>query len=363
MSVLYKMGRLAFSLSGEGPVFDEVAAEISESLPRASGAADVAFEFRPALPRMSYRQTGDVFIGDNAYRLHRGGLELELGMGDPLHVVVAPRKPARRGAASAYLRRARDWNYLTDTQTLAKNFMYDVFDWATQLAQLKRGQSYIHASSMQKGDRGLAVLGWGGVGKTTTLLKLCIEDGWKFLSDDLGLVDDSGLLHRTPKRLQIYGYNLEGQPALRRRVLAGRSAVDRASWELRLRRFGPKLVRRRISASDMFGADGLADSTRLTDIVFLERSSEDQRGMTGAGSAELADRMAAIVMAEIEPYGAFHRQLGAAGLNALEAPSQVQARTAAVLARSFAGAATTVLRVGESAAPDRLAEILRAHMV
>ena len=64
----------------------------------------------------------------------------------------------------------------------------NVFDYLTQLANVELGQSYLHASSFERDGQGVAMAAWGGVGKTTAMLKLVGEHGWRFLSDDLNLI-------------------------------------------------------------------------------------------------------------------------------------------------------------------------------
>src|SRR4029078_8606315 len=102
--------------------------------------------------------------------------------------------------------KSRDWNFLLPTEQLAKNFMSDVFDYLTQIKKLEVGQSSIHASSFTKDDRTVVVAAWGGIGKTTSMLKLVAEDNWNFLSDDLGIIDETGFIYRSPKKMQIYAY-------------------------------------------------------------------------------------------------------------------------------------------------------------
>src|SRR5690606_22968318 len=94
------------------------------------------------------------------------------------------------------------------------------------------GQTYVHASGFEKKGLGVAVFAHGGIGKTTSMLKMVREDGWKFLSDDLAVIDAQGVMWRSPKRMQIYAYNLLGQRPLQKDLFRGRSLADRMSWWL-----------------------------------------------------------------------------------------------------------------------------------
>src|SRR5690606_6917130 len=147
-------------------------------------------------------------------------------------------------------------------------------------------------SSFERDGRAVAAVAWGGVGKTTALLKLVGEAGWKFLSDDLGLVDDAGMIWRTPKRMQVYGYNLRGQPASYRALMAGRNPIDRAAWHIRERTAGPKRVRRRVSAEELFGSERVGTRAKLTDVLFMERADVPRLAATPMTGDELARRAA-----------------------------------------------------------------------
>jgi hypothetical protein len=179
--------------------------------------------------------------------------------------------------------------------------VYDVFDYLSQIAQLPLGQSHLHASSFERDGRGVAILAWGGAGKTTAMLKLVLEDGWRYLSDDLVTIDRAGTLWRSPKRLQVYGYNVVNQERIRSMLMAGRSLADRTSWLLRARVRGPKKVRRRVSAEQLFGAGSTAAHAALVHAIHLERADTGFR-TTAISVPDLAARATATVLREIAPF-------------------------------------------------------------
>ncbi|HEY9479549.1 MAG TPA: hypothetical protein VIP79_05650, partial [Gemmatimonadaceae bacterium] len=276
-----------------------------------------------------------------------------------LRIALLPDDNGRRHRWFSTLYRARDWNFLSGEETHAKNFMYGVFDYLTHIAQLQLGQSYIHASSLERGGEGTAIVAWGGIGKTSAALKLITEHGFSFLSDDLGLVDDAGTVWRTPKRLQVYAYNLEGEERLRSMLLDGRSVLDRASWAWKLQRRGPKGVRRRVSAEELFGERSVARSAPLKRVFCLERG--DARGFEAReiSTDELTHRAAEVVMHEIEPFGLLSRALHS-GHHAPLLPTQdeVVSATRAVLRRAFDGIPVISIRIPLATPPATLANYL-----
>lgn len=358
---VWKFASIGIAVEGGGRIADAIRAELAESLPMSDLPADVTFDFSGPLADGAFRQTGAVAEFADTLRITESGFIVELNKSAPLgHISLrAPSNIHPGKAIASHLRRIKHWNYFDDSQEAAKNFIYRIFDWVTQLALLARGQSYFHASSMERNGRGLAVIGWGGVGKTTAALKLILEDGWKYLSDDLGVIDRNGKLYRSPKRMQIYAYNTEGQPAIARRLLAGRGPIDLANWHCRKAAFGGKRVRRRIGASALLGETAMGCEAELADIIFLERRERGTMVAEPLEPASAAERMAPIVMSELDPYTDIMRQIRANGSNLLPHEEQVESDTRAVLEAAFSERRCHLLGVPENCDPDTLSSRIR----
>jgi hypothetical protein len=390
----YRLGRLSFTVAGVGECARYLEGELASL--RVTGpevaAPSVVFEIVPALPPLAdYTRTLPVYAMEGAFRVehndvtyHVSGLEGEtrgdtslagstardaatgpqrgsLLRAEGLRVAVRRDDNGRRYRWFSALYRSRDWTYLSGEEIRAKNFMYGVFDYLTQIAQLQLGQSYFHASSVERDGEGTAIVAWGGIGKTSAALKLITEHGFNFLSDDLGLVDVSGTLWRTPKRLQVYAYNLAGEERLRSMLLDGRSALDRAAWAWKLRRGGPKGVRRRVSAEQLFGTGSVAHRAPLARAFCLERGDTHDFEAHAISTDELTRRAAEVVMHEIEPFGLISRALHS-GHRAPLLPTQdeVIAMTRAVLRRAFDGIPVLNVRIPAGASPSALASYLLA---
>lgn len=350
-----RLGRLAVQVDGLGRVAEHVRAELSQALPVADREPHlrVVFVERLTAGVAPLLRTRALTVGV------RGAPESPLMSVE----IAADTGFLDRLPGYASYRRVRDWNYLTPAETVAKDVVYTVFDWSTQLRQIGLGQSYIHASAMTKDGRTLVVMGKGGVGKTSSMLKLSITQGWRYLSDDLAVIDDGGRVYRSPKRLQIYAYNTQGEPEIERCLLHGRSLLDRTQWRLRRRVFGPKLVRRRVAADRLLGASGVGTSGTVTDLVFLERSGDTPDSVAQAMTVQdAADRMADIVMDEIEPYSEVSAAACRLGLSPgplrLPRPAELRGATRDVLLRALAHTRPVLLTVGAHASPSLLQSAL-----
>jgi hypothetical protein len=359
----YKLGPLTFSLSGRDPILPYLQREIAPLEVPSASEPRLTFEFDRELPEIAHHvRLPPLDVGSDYYLARHSGLEYHVSAnGEWLRVRIRSAARLRlERLAPRWLRRTVDWNYLLPYETVAKNFMYDVFDYLSQLAHLSLGASYVHASSFERDGRGVAIVAWGGAGKTTTMLKLVAEDSWRFLSDDLGLVDESGVLWRTPKHLQVYAYNVQGQDHLYRTLMAGRSLLDRAAWWGRALVLGPKLVRRRVSAESLFGATGVAKSAPLTDLFFLERADVRRFDCRSISTEELIRRAATTLLKEMQPMGDLTAAMYSGEWHPILPPQdQFVEAGRAILAKAFSHVEPRLIRVPLSAGPDALADYIR----
>ena len=397
----YRLGRLPFTLSGRGACVDALHAELaplleadaeldSRSTPKASSHAPlVAFEFVDVLPPLSgFTASRPVSVLDDSIRVAFRGLEYHVSR-DPgragdrpssrtptrvpvvrevdhpriapgaLRVALLQSYRGRRGRFAVALQRARDPGFLSIDEKCARGFIYDVFDYVAQLAQLPLGQSFIHAGVVERDGEGTAIVAWGGVGKTSALLQLITRYGFRYLSDDVALVDDSGMLSRTPKLIQLKGINVSGDPQLRSMLLDGRSRLDRFSWAQRRWRHGPSGVRRRVSAEQLFGESAVARRAPLRRVYALERADVADFSASEITTAELSRRAAAVVMDVMGPF-TFLSQAVQSGSRTPVLPTygQVLDETTAILARAFRSVPVVNIRIPLVARPAELAACL-----
>ena len=358
---IHQLGRLGIGMSGSDPVLPYLLAEL-EPLRVATGDPSIRFDFGPDLPGLRDAVLlSPLRVGRDAYIAKHGGLEYHVsGTAPALHVTIhsLSRYGAERATPKALLR-AGSRSHLLPSENTAKNFMYNVFDYLTQLANVAVGQSYVHASSFERDGRGVLLAAWGGVGKTTAMLKLVGEGGWRFLSDDLGLVDDEGTLWRTPKRMQVYAYNVEGQPGLYRTLMSRRSLADRASWHLRRATDGLHKVRRRVSAEELFGSDRVAPRAQLSHVFAMERADVASLTIEPIETAEVVRRATATLMREVQPLGDLISAMYSSSQHpVLPTHEQFRQTTSAALEAAFRGRPARLIRVPLRADPDDLATFL-----
>jgi hypothetical protein len=175
------------------------------------------------------------------------------------------------GGSKERIARLKDWNFLTPSEIVAKNLIYDLLEPVAHELMVESGMGFIHASAYSKGSICSLVTGEGGMGKTALCL-IAQEKGYRYMNDDLSLIDSSGTCFHHPKKLQIYGYNVKESPELREKLFKGKGGLNRLQFNFRKQLYGPKRVRRRIPAAMLF--NDIHERAKISKIFFLARGDE-----------------------------------------------------------------------------------------
>lgn len=358
----YRLGACAFSIRGRGGLADHVRAECRFLAVAEIGETDIVFDFRSKLPPLeSYSLATPVKVSDRCYEAEWGRVTYRVRPTPRgFHVSMANEVKRRHGVPDP-LRRFHDWNFQTPEENAAKDFVYGVLGYLTQLVNIGRGSSYLHASSFERMGQGIALIAWRGIGKTAAMLKLVAEHRWKYLSDDLVVIGPPRALSRSAQRIQLYAYNLADENALVRRIFANRSYWDRWAWEFRKQRHGAAGVRRRIEAEELFGAEAISSGAPLVHPILMERADVPDFTRAAMSAAELARCSAHMLLRELDPFvevatavNTLNPELG------LTTPDIFLGKTTALLEERFRGLEPIRVRIPIDAAPVALAAYLEA---
>lgn len=106
----------------------------------------------------------------------------------------------------------------------------------------------IHSAGvLSQSNEAILVGGTGGIGKTSIEIELCFYGDYRFINDDIGIIDSHGNIYPNYANPKIYGYNLEGYPKLKKTIFRNRSFLDVFAWRYKLKRNGIAKVRRKVS--------------------------------------------------------------------------------------------------------------------
>jgi hypothetical protein len=72
------------------------------------------------------------------------------------------------------------------------------------------GLRFYHASSYAVGGKAKVLLAWRSTGKTQSILPKILDQD--VISDDLTVLDENGTVHKYPRPIRVYSYNIEDLP-------------------------------------------------------------------------------------------------------------------------------------------------------
>lgn len=367
MKKLYRLGNIFFSITGEDKVLYPLTQELQscEIKNNHNIKEDINFIFTRKQPdNDNYRIYAPIFIGNKNFKAKHSGFEYTVISDNNSYSVYikSDELTFKQKLIPKSLYRFKNWNFLSVEEIYAKNFMYDIFDYITQIVNLQNNQTYIHASSFTKGNRGIMVAAWGGIGKTTTMLKLVNEFGWKYLSDDLGIIDTAGQIYRSPKKMQIYAYNLENQKKIKNLLMQGRNLWDKASWCWHYLKRGKKGVRRRVSAEELFGSERVAQKAKLTDFIFIERAEQSNFSVREISIENISKRVAATILKEIEPFNQLSYAINSATDDFFMPNSfDIYSQTENIVKSSLKNVTPILVTIPKNANPNELCEFLNEN--
>jgi hypothetical protein len=352
----YRLGPISVLISGPCEVAEHVRSELAPVEDQSTCGPGVEFNFLNSPsgtlpPSWGAAEEGTLLAEHSGFRYsiarsQSGALKVDL-------VKSAQPRPTLTNLAARF--RFFNWNFLSPSETLAKNFIYDIFDYICQIALVECGASFIHASAVEIDGSCLLISGLGGAGKSTTALNLVLSGRAKYLSDDLAILDQSGCVWRSPKKLQVYGYNVKGNRRATVSLLNTRTLPDKLAWHLRAFIVGNKRVRRRIRAEDLFGKSAVSKAAPLFCSVLLERTAVKKPELTEIAPETLAMNNTRILISELAPYAELASGWRLTGSRApIPDTDALVTRTSLILRSAFGHAKSKHLAIPMDAEPALL---------
>ncbi|HHT9144144.1 MAG: hypothetical protein Q7J76_03260 [Candidatus Brocadiaceae bacterium] len=299
------VANITIELSGSGEVYNNISKELS-GFPETKEDSEVCFTINTKKLEVPPDVTvaSDIFYNARYFALKSTPLKFEIKgrifEKEPLEVNVYPAIPRKRSFRTR--ERFRDWNFFTIEETLAKNFVYNIFDFVMELKLLVNSSSFIHASSLEKDGKAILFVAAGGIGKTSIMMQMLKKEGWKYLADDLSIIDSNGRVYFNPKYIQIYPYNIKNDFELYNLLIKGRGALDRLHWSYRKLRYGEASVRRRVDPRVFFGPGKVSSSAQVAKVINLVRTNVNDFEIDGIGHDVISNMAAEILSLEISPF-------------------------------------------------------------
>ena len=293
-------------LSGEGKVCANILKELS-GYPETQKNPEVHFFIHNKnlfeVPQ-NVTVASDIFYNATYFALKSTPLKFEIkgriSGKEPIEVHVCP--VIGKKLPIEIRQRFRDWNFFTREETLAKNFMYNIFDFIIETKLLANNSSFIHASSIENQGKAVLFVAAGGVGKTSIMLQIMKKASWRYLSDDLSIIDSDGRVYFNPKYIQIYPYNVNNDSELYNLLMNGRGIIDKLNWYYRKYRYGASSVRRRVDPRIFFGREKVSKSASINKVINLVRMGVKDFEVDEINPHVVSNIASEILSLEINPF-------------------------------------------------------------
>jgi len=370
-----RLGRLVIEFDGSHPVRDLIESELGIT-PAGMAGPDLTINIGADPPQgAGPRLSGSRLALRHSVANIDGALRVSMGMkyGGTFYTVDVhdPLLEAGNVRVDVYLgKNLKAWSRVTTPlarlfsrdasnllETAAKNVIYEIIDPLAEYRLLSVGSSLVHASGLNRSGRTVLLAGTGGVGKSTSLLSAMSSDtSLAYIGDDMVVVDRDGTVYRHPKRIQVYAYNVGGNPKVRRRVLAGMSRGRRLLWRTRAGLLGAKQSRTRVRAEELFGAERVDDRGELGCVIWLTTTSKGRPGIEPMEASTLAGRCGVALLDELWDFNRL-MSLGSLLMPDGVTSADLQARATEVYLAAFGPVPCFEMVVPYRADPMRLAEV------
>ncbi len=138
----------------------------------------------------------------------------------------------------------------------------------------------VHSSAFLTLDnKAVLIGGTGGVGKTSAEIELCLNRKYKFLCDDIAILNDKGEIFPNYSFPKIYGYNIVDNNKMKKIVFHNRSLLDKISWVIQKWVLGAAKVRRKINPEAVYSIP-IGNNFPVHSFFILTREFRDDFNIT-----------------------------------------------------------------------------------
>lgn len=253
--------------------------------------------------------------------------------------------------------------YLNAQQRALGALIYGMWHWLMLVVMAQNGSTFVHASCLEKGGRALMLPALGGVGKTSLMYQMVTFGGWKFLADDLTILDADGKVSFNPDPIAVYPYNLVGLREIEKKVMAEESVLGRWQWQVGKLVRGLDGVGRRIGPHKLFGSERVGNTAQLERVVYLQRWSGAGFELRASSPQEIAPRLVSVMLSEIRQFRLEYNIWNSVPQFALLPPlAEVIRGMEAVFRDALARSRISVLLIPQGAIPPQLYAFLSEHL-
>lgn len=251
----YSLSKKIFSLNCRldlnDSMFCEILKEELDLYPESSDNPNIVFTFTNSTKKFEFTLTNPKvhLSGKNFFGIENSNYSVVWikNLGDHLLNVHVYLKPAKRSLKQVFSK-FRNIQFTTFDESAGQVF-HEVL--MTPSVYFFDNLFLIHGSALVSPEGDAVIFGGtGGTGKTSSLLALG-QKGWKFLSDDICVLDNNGNICPNYAYPKIYAYNTVGNKELEKKLLYKKGVINRFQWHF-FKRISLSRVRRRIAPDILY---------------------------------------------------------------------------------------------------------------
>lgn len=255
-------------------------------------------------------------------------------------------------------------SFYLDRDAQSISFIFALWLYLLHILMLEKGGAFIHASCAEREGRALLLPAHGGVGKTATLYRLILQSGFRFLADDMTILQCDGSVFKNPAPPAVYPYNLEGLPRLREQILQQGTLLDRLHWHFWRTVRGSDRVGRRIMPHKIFGSGRISDRATVARVVYLARSDISDFRLERTSVSTVADWATNIMLLEIRQFRfELQKWNSTPGFSLFPNLWEIAEATRRVYLDAFKSAEVSSLLIPKRASADDLYDFLSANVL
>lgn len=149
---------------------------------------------------------------------------------------------------------------------------YSAFWWILALAFLKYDRAFVHSGMAAKRGMGVVLSGAGGCGKTSAVSEM-LNEGWKYIAEDFGVVGADGMIWEIPKRGAISAEDVSYGSVRLTTLVNQLPAWQKLRWKYFSKKKKNPLLSPSLEA--LYGKENILENAKLWKLVCVVRSSTE----------------------------------------------------------------------------------------
>lgn len=149
---------------------------------------------------------------------------------------------------------------------------YSAFWWILALVFLKYDRAFVHSGMAVKDGKGIALSGVGGSGKTSAVSEM-LNEGWKYIAEDFGVVSTDGMIWEIPKRGAISAEDVSYGSFRLTKLIDNLPLWQKLRWNYFTKKNKNPLIAPSLEA--LYGKENISKNAKLWKIVCIARCSKE----------------------------------------------------------------------------------------